>query len=182
MIATNAKLTLPEFWALPPAETNFELVQGAAVSKMAAKKFHAAVQKIVLRLLDDWNQGHALPEWSVTLQRQGEDWVPCPDVTYIAYARLPEDWSDTACPLPPDLAVEIISPGQTFGELAQKAEDYLIAGVYRVWVVDTPAKSLTVFYPDRPAHTYIGDQLLQDVHLPGLAFTPQQVFQRGRIG
>ncbi len=182
MLTTTAKLTLQDFWALPPGETNYELIRGQAIPKMAAKKFHAAAQKVLLRLLDDWNQGHVFPEWSASLRLEDENWVPCPDVTYISYARLPESWSENAaCPLPPDLAIEIISPGQTFGQLAQKAEDYLTAGVQRVWVVDTQAQSITVFYPDRPTRTYRGTQTLEDNCLPGLVFTPQQVFERGRI-
>jgi Uma2 family endonuclease len=182
MLITARKLSLHDFWALPPGETEYELIRGEAVPKMAAKKFHSSVQRILLRILEDWHQGHIEPEWSIELQLEGEDWVPCPDLTYISYARLPESWSEnTACPLPPDLAVEIISPGQTFGLLAQKAEDYLSCGVQRIWVVDTQAQSITVFYPDRPTRTYHGNQTLQDDLLPGLSFTPQQVFQKGQI-
>ncbi|WP_277878045.1 Uma2 family endonuclease [Leptolyngbya sp. FACHB-261] len=48
--------------------------------------------------------------------------------------------ADEACPIAPELVIEIISPGQTFGEMTQKATDYLSAGVLRVWIVDPPFK------------------------------------------
>ncbi|HBE50777.1 MAG TPA: Uma2 family endonuclease, partial [Cyanobacteria bacterium UBA11369] len=88
---------------------------------------------------------------------------------------------DGACSVPPELAIEIISPGQTFGELAAKARDYLDAGVLRVWVVDSQARSITVFYPDAPPQTYMGDTLLVDSLFEGLEITAQQVFELARI-
>ena len=39
------------------------------------------------------------------------------------------DLLDEACPVAPELVIEIISPGQTFGDLAEKSADYLQAGV-----------------------------------------------------
>ncbi|HEY9632824.1 MAG TPA: Uma2 family endonuclease [Coleofasciculaceae cyanobacterium] len=51
---------------------------------------------------------------------------------------------------PCKLAIKIISPGQTVGELITKASGYLVAGVLRVWIVDTQARSITVFYADAP--------------------------------
>jgi len=45
-----------------------------------------------------------------------EDWVPVPDLTYVSYKRLPAIWEDDEpCPVVPELVIEIISPGQTFG-------------------------------------------------------------------
>jgi Uma2 family endonuclease len=83
--------------------------------------------------------------------------------------------------LAPDLTIEIISPGQTFGQLAAKARAYLDANVLRVWVVDSKVRSITVFYPDAPLQTYMGDTLLTDTLFVGLAFTAEQIFQQAGI-
>jgi Uma2 family endonuclease len=121
------------------------------------------------------------PELAITLTRNGQSWVPTPDLLYISNERLLADWAeDGACSVPPDLAIEIISPGQTFGQLAAKARAYLDANVLRVWVVDS-TRSVTVFYPDAPPQTYIGDTLLTDPLFEGLAFTAEQVFQQAGI-
>lgn len=77
--------------------------------------------------------------------------------------------------------IEIISPEQTFGQLAAKARDYLDAKVLRVWVVDTRARSITVFYPDAAPQTYMGDTLLTDPLFEGLEFSAEQVFQMAKI-
>ncbi|MGA9379775.1 MAG: Uma2 family endonuclease, partial [Phormidium sp.] len=85
------------------------------------------------------------------------------------------------CSVPPELVIEIISPGQTFGQLAAKARDYLDAGVLRVWVVDSQARSITVFYPDAPPQTYMGNTPLIDGLFEGLEITAEQVFQLAKI-
>ena len=177
----SKKLTIGEFFALPEGNGRYELIDGEAIPKVSPKRFHAGTQKALLLLLHDWAQqhGHFYPEWAVMLKRRGEDWVPIPDLAYISYDRLSADWQDDeACPAPPDLAIEVISPDQSFGEMAEKATDYLTAGVLRVWVVDPRARSITVFYPDAPPRTYTGDIRLTDALFEGLGLTAQQVFEK----
>lgn len=184
MIQAKNKLTLQEFLTLSETGITYELIDGRAVTKMSPKLFHSLVQLALVNLLKEWHQGRgiACQEWAVILKRQGKDWVPVPDVTYISFERLGEDWlQDQACPTAPELIVEIISPGQSFGDLAEKAVDYLQAGVLRVWVVDIHARTITVFYPDAPPQTKRGDATLTDALLEGLQLTPQQVFQQAGL-
>ena len=150
MTRTVDKLTLQEFLALPESDNRYELVDGELVPKMSPTTPHSRVQKRLLRLVDDWcedsGQGEVNPEWTVVLNRSGVDWAPVPDLTYISQSRVTADWDgEGPCPGIPEVVVEIISPGQTFGELTQKATDYLLAGVERVWVVDTNAREVTIF-------------------------------------
>ena len=51
-------------------------------------------------------------------------------------------------PIPPDLAVEVISPGDLVSELNQKLEEYLRAGVKLVWVIDPQQRTVWVHHPD----------------------------------
>ncbi|NET07556.1 MAG: Uma2 family endonuclease [Merismopedia sp. SIO2A8] len=184
MTQTQNQLTLAEFLALPESDVTYELLEGEAIPKMSPKRFHSALQRTLLFIIYQWcrGQGEVYPEWAIALKRRGEDWVPTPDLTYISYQRLPaEVMKDEACPIPPELAIEIISPGQTFGQLVQKATDYLEAGVLRVWVIDAQARSITVFYPDAPPQTYIQGELMTDSLFEGLEMTPQQVFGEARL-
>ncbi|WP_333387433.1 hypothetical protein [Microcoleus sp. B4-D4] len=42
-----------------------------------------------------------------------------PHLLYVSYQRLSRDWNeDEACPVVPELVIEIISPEQTFAHLA----------------------------------------------------------------
>jgi Uma2 family endonuclease len=179
MVSSTTHLTLEEFLALPEADVTYEYIDGQAVPKMSPKFFHSRIQKTLLLLLDRWseNKGRVEPEWAVKLKKNGVDWVPVPDLTYISYERLSADWLlDEPCPIAPELAIEIISPGQSFGDLTEKAMDYLNAGVSRVWVVDPQAKSITIFYADAPPQTKKGTATLNESLLEGLQLTPQQIF------
>ncbi|MDZ8054892.1 MAG: Uma2 family endonuclease [Aulosira sp. ZfuVER01] len=186
ILQAKNQLTLQEFLNLPLGEGDitYELVDGQAIPKMSPKFFHSKLTHAFLNLIEQWCQGKGVvcPEWGVALTRRGKDWVPTPDILYISNERLPADWNeDEACPVPPDLAIEIISPGQTFGQMMAKAKDYLDAQVLRVWVVDSKARSITVFYPDAPPQTFMGDELLTDSLFEGLEFTVEQLFQKAKI-
>ncbi len=181
MVSSIAPLTLEEFLALPETDVTYELKDGQAVAKMSPKFFHSQIQKTLLFLLHQWSEniGRVEPEWAIVLTRNNKNWVPVPDLTYISFERLPADWmKDEACPVPPELIIEIISPGQSFGDLAEKAVDYLNAGVLRVWIVDTQARSITIFYPSTPPQTLRGTKGLTDFLLEGLQLTPQEIFRQ----
>ena len=186
MIQTKTQLTLEEFFALPEGEGDitYELIDGQALPKMSPKKFHSRLTRTLIKILEQWGdeRGEIGLEWETQLTRKRRDWVPVPDVLYVSYERLSPDWNeDEACPVVPELVIEIISPEQTFGQLAAKARDYLDAKVLRVWVVDSKARSITVFYPDAAPQTYMGDTLLKDPLFDGLEFTAEQLFQMAKI-
>lgn len=184
MLQTKKELSLEEFFALPADDVTYELIDGQAIPKMSPKFFHSRLTKALLNLLEQCCQdkGEVGLEWAVTLTRQGKNWVPIPELLYVSYQRLSPDWiQNEACPVPPELVIEIISPGQTFGQLMAKARDYLNAGILRVWIVDSQARSITVFYPDAPAQTYMEDTPLIDSLFEGLEITAEQVFQLAKI-
>ncbi|MEO0539285.1 MAG: Uma2 family endonuclease [Cyanobacteria bacterium P01_A01_bin.105] len=173
------RLTLTEFLSLPETETALELIDGVAVPKMPPKRFHSGVQKALIYLLDPVFkvQGHFYQEWAVQLTRNDQDWMPVPDLTYVSFERLPADWlEDAPCPVPADLAIEIVSPDQAFGEMAAKAADYIKAGVRLVWVVDPKARTITVFTANCLPVTYQGDQVPNVEGLPQLKFSVDDVF------
>jgi Uma2 family endonuclease len=64
-----------------------------------------------------------------------------PDVSFIRRGRLPnEELPAGELRLPPDLAVEVVSPNDTVYELDTKVEEYLAAGVRLVWVINPEAR------------------------------------------
>ncbi len=181
---TETQLSLQQFLALRDGDITYELIEGKAHPKMSPKRFHSRLTGTLYLLLTDWSKskGEVGIEWGVTLQRNGKDWVPVPDLLYISDDKLPpERFEDELCPFPPELAIEIISPGQSFGDLSEKATDYLNAGVFRVWIVDSQGKSITIFYPDAPPKTKRGQERLTDEILPELEITVEQVFQQAGL-
>lgn len=186
ILRASQQLTLEEFFNLPPGEGDitYELVDGQAIPKVSPKKFHSKLTRSLISLIEELcgDRGEVCPELTIALTRRGKDWAPVPDLLYISHERLPSDWeNEGVCFVPPDLVIEIISPGQTFGQMAAKAKDYLDAQVLRVWVVDSKARSITVFFPDAAPQTYMGNEIPKDALFPGLEFTVEQVFQKAKI-
>ena len=64
----------------------------------------------------------------------------------------------------PDLAVEVVSPKDTAGEVAVKIEDYLAAGFPLIWLIHPEARVATVYAGGVPRRVTERDELT----LPGL--------------
>lgn len=181
MSVIKTTFSLQEFLAMPESDDRFEFIDGEITPKVSPKYKHASVQGRFYRFIDDWciqeQCGRVCPEWAVVLKRKGVDWVPVPDLTYVSYDRLSADWEeDLPSPVLPELVIEIISPGQSFGEMTSKATDYLLAGVDRVWVVDNQAQSVTVFGGSDFPRTFWRDDTLSDELFPQLAIALSDVF------
>jgi len=73
--------------------------------------------------------------------------VRIPDVTYISWARLPGGKipSEPVPDVVPDLAVEVLSAGNTAKEMRRKRAEYFRAGVRLVWEVDLKTRTVSVY-------------------------------------
>jgi Uma2 family endonuclease len=72
--------------------------------------------------------------------------VRIPDVAFIAWDRLPNRRvpTDPIPALAPNLAVEVLSAGNTTREIARKCREYFAAGVQLVWLVDPETRTVVV--------------------------------------
>src|SRR5213078_1972868 len=64
------------------------------------------------------------------------DTVRAPDIAFVTRERLPPPATTGYPALAPDLAVEVLSPGDRPGEVLARVADWLSAGTRLVWVVD----------------------------------------------
>ena len=86
--------------------------------------------------------GYALSNDSAVVTERGPDTVRGADVSFYSHARWPRsEVGNRLPPVPPDLAVEVVSPGNRPGEMLKKVSEYLEAGVSMVWVVYPQATS-----------------------------------------
>jgi Uma2 family endonuclease len=70
-----------------------------------------------------------------------------PDVAFFSWDRLPEGRAPTV-PIPaiyPDLAIEVLSAGNTNREMARKLREYFAAGTRLVWYVDPALRAVTAY-------------------------------------
>ena len=106
------------------------------------------------------------------------DTVLAPDVAFVRRERIPAAgrprsfWEG-----PPDLAVEVRSPGDTRREVAEKVAAWLAAGTLAVWVADPSDASVTVHLPGQAARRLeAGDTLDGAPLLPGFRLPVAEVF------
>lgn len=142
-------MTAEEFARRPqPADgSKEELVRGEIEIIPPPKTRHGYVQGKVYWLLQNFvhqkGLGWVILESGVILDRD-PDTVRGPDVFYFSKKRLPELPSDYA-ELPPDLAVEVLSPDDRPGKVRDKVSQYLASGVKLVWLVDPQSRTATVY-------------------------------------
>jgi Uma2 family endonuclease len=73
------------------------------------------------------------------------DNVRSPDVSFVAAGRFPDErWPVGFAELAPDLAVEVLSPGDNSRDVLEKVGEYLDAGARLVWVIDPDTRTAAI--------------------------------------
>ena len=139
----HGEMTLEEF--LESDLEGYEYVKGELVLMPAASAEHGIVSARIFLHLGLYVRGNQLGEVVTpdTGFQVGER-VLKPDIAFISSAQLPDDLSK-AFPVPPDLAVEVVSPSDAFRRVIEKAFAYLEAGTQIVWVIEPGSKTVTVY-------------------------------------
>jgi len=70
-----------------------------------------------------------------------------PDVAFVSRERLPDGRipREAYPPIAPNLAVEVLRPGNTKQEMSRKRNEYFHSGVKPVWIVDCVDRSVAVY-------------------------------------
>ena len=100
-----------------------------------------------------------------------------PDIAFISTDRLPEN-RKKGSPVPPDLAIEVVSPTDKHYDVTKKALAYLKAGTRLVWVIEPVAKTVMIYRSetDFTLLTYKDTLTGEDV-VPGFACPVAQLFE-----
>jgi len=145
----DRRYTAEEYGRLPDyPDGRDELVRGRRVHEPFPRPMHGHLQARIGGLLDGFVRAHGLGyvavETGFVLER-GPDTVRGPDVAFVSRARygdtLPEHWPEFG----PDLAVEVRSPSDRPGRLAEKIAQYFAAGTRLVWVIDPRERAAMVY-------------------------------------
>ena len=123
---------------------HLERIDGREIQKPLPKNLHAFIQNFLIALLNrDLPKRYRVgPELNVLC---GDDRL-VPDVTVMERNARYED-GDLADP--PQLAVEIMSPGQTVGRLFDKADRLVRAGCPICWVIWPERRQAWMYSADR---------------------------------
>lgn len=148
-----------------------ELVDGILVEKiMGFEEGHLALW--LGGLMSSYAEEHdlGLVAGADSTMRLMPGLVRIPDVSFVGWERLPR----RKCPkepipnLVPHLAVEVLSEGNTPGEIDRKLREYFFAGVELVWLVDPQQRCVDVHTsPEESSRLTEADMLEGGTVVPG---------------
>lgn len=142
------ELVKGELRTMPPA--GFE--HGAIISSLHGRLFaHVSTKSLGLVLA---------AETGFVIERD-PDTVRAPDIAFVSKERIEQVGVPKAYfPGAPDLAVEVVSPGDTMNEVDEKVELWLARGTTMVWVVNPKRKTVSVYHArEHPAILTVDDYL-----------------------
>lgn len=96
-----------------------------------------------------------------------------PDISFILKERLPENLF-RFLPLAPDLAIEILSSGDSFLRVMTKVDEYLSRGTKLVWVVIASTREVLVCSAE--SKYIVRDKLTARELLPGFELAVPEIF------
>lgn len=184
-LKTDKKVwTDEEFMALPKDGHRYEIVNGELIDMGNSGALHGNLAIILSSALFATVNAQKLGSLfdSSTAFKMKNGNKRSPDISFFAKERLqgmtelPTGFLEGA----PDLAVEILSPGNTVEEIETKITDYFDNGARLVWVI-SPTQHYVLIYrcaqePDRLLKSV--DSLDGEEVIPGFIFPVADLFQK----
>ena len=156
----------------------YEYAKGELIPMSPATRRHGKISAKVIWHLSSHVYENGLGElYTAETIFQVGDRMMKPDVAFVSTARLDVD-EDKTFPIPPDLAIEVISPSDVHSRVTRKALDYLNAGTHLVWVLDPVAKAVTVYRSESDIEILTHEATLTGENVvPGFACPVGQLFE-----
>lgn len=156
-------LLTAEQYASPPDDgRETELVRGKVVEMPSPTPRHGYYCSSISFVLNECIQprelGRVVTNDSGIITERGPDTVCGPDVTYYSYATVPKGPLPEGYWPPPELAFEVLSPGNRKAAVTTDVGEYHLAGVLVVCVLDPEAGILAVYPRDDLPRRYTADE------------------------
>lgn len=181
--AAQLPLTVEDLYRLPDDNQHYELAHGWLVSEPPPGVEHGRIASRVTSLLDahvrEHKAGVVVTCDTGFILHRSPDTVRAPDVAFIRmekYRALADN--QRAMPGAPDIAVEILSPGNRATDVHAKVADYLAAGTLLVWLVDPVAEQVHSYRKLlEPTVLSAADLLTAEELLPGFRVPVKALFE-----
>lgn len=160
-------LSFEDFAARPDDGMKHELNEGELITMPPPKPRHgdcqARLTAALLGFVSSRDLGRVFTE---TGYRLTPATVRGPNISFVNKTRLRN--ADEYFEGGPDLAVEIVSPGDDASDLRQKIQQYLDAGTSIVWVIYPRSRQIEIHTPEKTIRTLgVEDTLDVPSLLPG---------------
>ena len=174
------RMSVEEFLKLPEFKPYLELFEGVVTQKVSPKLPHGRLQLDLGARIDQFGRprriGLAFSEARVIYAGS----VVVPDLVVYRWERIPRSPGGALAEdasIPPDIIVEILSPGQSLRALRERCQWYVEQGTPTALLVNPRTETINVFGPDTPMPVLRGaDRIDLDAVLPGFQLTVQELF------
>lgn len=176
MRTIRTTMTLEEF--LEQDVEGYEYVKGELVPMSPPSREHGEISVNIIYYLYShvYQQKLGRLYTAETTFQVGERTVK-PDVAFVSTAQLTGD-KTKGFPIPPELAVEVVSPSDVQSRVAEKAFAYLNAGTRLVWVLEPVTKTVTVYRSETDIEILTRDDTLTgDNVIPGFTCPVAHLFE-----
>jgi Uma2 family endonuclease len=146
MATSRTTITDDELLRLPKDGNKYEVVDGELRISPAGLRHERIVARLIGLLgqfVDERRLGDVLGSNLLYVLPSGNKRAP--DVSFVAAGRLEPFRNATFPRLAPDLAVEVISPGDSARQVLDRVGEYLQAGVQLVWVIEPEGRTATIY-------------------------------------
>lgn len=180
MTMTGRRVTLDEFLALPEEEPALEYVDGEVTQKVSPQTWHSELQgefyHRIRGIARPRRLAHVLPEHRSTYG--GRSTVP--DLAVYRWGRIPRDARGrlvNQVTIPPDIAIEIVSPEQSLRQLDERCRWYVANGVHIALLTNPDDETIRDYRPGAEPRVLSGADVLDlgDV-LPGFTLVVGELF------
>jgi Uma2 family endonuclease len=182
-VATKTRYTPEDLLAMPDGKS-YELVDGQLVERNIGAESSWVGGRLHSRL-DRFCEEHAVG-WALPADNGFQCFphkpglVRKPDVSLVRYGRLPDEvlpegWIE----IPPDLAVEVVSPNDQTYALEEKLDDYEKVDVPLIWVINPQSRKVMVYRADGSVSRLLeSDELSGEDVIPGFRCPVRELFPR----
>ena len=178
---STALMTAEELMELPDDDLRHELINGELITMPPPRLPHGRIEARLGASLTQFVLDHDLGEVFANSGFQltwSPDTVVGPDISFVSKERLEQTgdvqgyWQG-----PPDLAVEIYSPGYRPGKVSERISRLFGVGTKQVWIVDLKHSTVAVYRSESDITTFSGSDYLeaQDL-LPGFRLSLDRIF------
>jgi len=159
-----------------------ELIAGEIIHLASASWRHGILTGRIGWKITAFVESHDLGEIAAAktgfIIARNPDTVRAPNVAFVRKARSESAPERGFFDGPPDLAVEVISPDDTWSQVVAKAKQWLAAGAVSVWLADPQTKTIHVYRTAAPVMIYqCGDTLINEPTLPGFTLKLANIFK-----
>lgn len=161
--------------------SRYEMVYGEMRERTMPNPQHGRIQaKIAIKLGLYLEQHEIGVVYKETNFEFAKGLTRVPDIAFISFENFPNEGEEKGSRwhIPPDLAIEVISPSDIYEDVQEKIIEYFTFGVKQVWIVSPESKTLTIYHSLKKTTIFTKeDEVVCEDILPDFRLHLSEIFQ-----